>query len=79
MRIAPKLVVLMGAPAARTVLGRPVTIGRERGRPFPLSPTETGFVTVHPSFLLRLPDEESRAREYRAVVDDLRAVGRLVA
>jgi DNA polymerase len=77
VRIAPKLVVLMGATAARTVLGRPVTIGRERGRPFALSPTETGFVTVHPSFLLRLPDEESRAREYRAFVEDLRAVGRL--
>jgi DNA polymerase len=77
VRIAPKLVVLMGATAARTVLGRTVTIGRERGRPFALSPTETGFVTVHPSFLLRLPDEESRAREYRAFVEDLRTVGRL--
>jgi DNA polymerase len=77
VRAAPKLVVLMGATAARTVLGRPVTIGRERGRPFALSPTETGFVTVHPSFLLRLPDEDSRAREYRAFVEDLRAVGRL--
>jgi DNA polymerase len=79
VRVAARIVVLMGATAARTVLGRPVTIGRERGRPFALSSTETGFVTVHPSFLLRLPDEESRAREYRAFVEDLRAVGRLVA
>jgi uracil-DNA glycosylase len=79
VRIAPKLVVLMGATAARTVLGRAVTIGRERGRPFALSPTETGFVTVHPSFLLRLPDEDSRAREYRAFVADLRAAAALVA
>jgi DNA polymerase len=77
VRVAPRLVVLMGATAARTVLGRPVTIGRERGRPFALSPTETGFVTVHPSFLLRLPDEDARAREYRAFVEDLRAVGQL--
>ena len=79
VRIAPRLIVLMGATAARTVLGRAVTIGRERGRPFALSPTETGFITVHPSFLLRLPDEDSRAREYRAFVDDLRAAARLVA
>jgi uracil-DNA glycosylase len=56
-----------------------VTIGRERGRPFALSPTETGFVTVHPSYLLRLPDEDSRAREYRAFIEDLRAAARLVA
>jgi DNA polymerase len=79
VRIAPRLVVLMGATAARTVLGRAVTIGRERSRPFPLSATETGFVTVHPSFLLRVPDEETRAREYRAFVEDLRAAARLVA
>ncbi len=79
VRIAPRLVVLMGATAARTVLGRPVTIGRERGRPFVLSATETAFVTVHPSFLLRLPDEEARAREYRAFVEDLRTAARLVA
>jgi len=79
VRIAPRLVVLLGATAARTMLGRPVTIGRERSRPFALSPTETGFVTVHPSFLLRLPTEEARAREYRAFVDDLRAIARLAA
>jgi DNA polymerase len=79
VRVAPRLVVLMGATAARTVLGRAVTIGRERGRPFALSASETGFVTVHPSFLLRLPDEASRAREYRAFVDDLRAAAALVA
>jgi len=79
VRIAPKLVVLMGATAARSVLGRAVTIGRERGRPFALSPTETGFITVHPSFLLRLPDEDARAREYRAFVEDLRMAARLAA
>jgi probable DNA metabolism protein len=79
VRIAPKLVVLMGATAARSVLGRAVTIGRERGRPFALSSTETGFITVHPSFLLRLPDEDARAREYRAFVEDLRAAAQLAA
>ncbi len=79
VRIAPRLVVLMGATASRSVLGRAVTIGRERGRPFALSPTETGFITVHPSFLLRLPDEDARAREYRAFVDDLRTAARLAA
>ncbi len=79
VRLAPALVVMLGATAARAVLGRPVTIGRERGRPIRLSEAETGFVTVHPSFLLRLPDEEARRREYRAFVEDLRRIATLVA
>jgi uracil-DNA glycosylase len=75
----PNLTILMGATAARAVLGRPVTIGRERGRAFPLPDGTRGFITVHPSFLLRVPDEESRAREYAAFVSDLREAARLAA
>ncbi len=78
VRLRPALIVLMGATAARAVLGRAVTIGRERGRPFRLSETETGFVTVHPSFLLRVPDAEAKRREYRAFVEDLRRVAGLM-
>ncbi len=79
VRLRPALVVLLGATAARAVLGRAVTIGRERGRPIRLSETETAFVTVHPSFLLRVPDEEARQREYKAFVEDLRRVATLMA
>lgn len=78
VRLRPALVVLLGATAARAVLGRAVTIGRERGRPFRLSDTETGFVTVHPSFLLRVPDAEAKRREYRAFVEDMRRVAGLM-
>jgi DNA polymerase len=74
----PRLTILMGATAARAVLGRPVTIGRERGRPFRLPDGTQGFITVHPSFLLRVPDEASRAREYTAFVADLREAARAV-
>jgi uracil-DNA glycosylase len=74
----PNLTVLMGATAARTMLGRPVTISRERGRVIQLPDGTRGFITVHPSFLLRLPDETSRAREYAAFVADLREAARLV-
>jgi len=77
VRLAPSLVVLLGATAARAVLGRAVTIGRERGRPIRLSDTETAFVTVHPSFLLRVPDEDAKHREYQAFVRDLRKVAEL--
>jgi probable DNA metabolism protein len=79
VRLTPKLIVLLGATAARAVLARPVTIGRERGRPIRLSDTETAFVTVHPSFLLRVPDEDAKRREYRAFVEDLRKVAVLAS
>ena len=54
-----------------------MTIGRERGRPIRLSDTETAFVTVHPSFLLRVPDEDAKHREYQAFVRDLRKIAEL--
>jgi uracil-DNA glycosylase len=79
VRLQPRLTVLMGATAARSVLARPVTIGRERGRPFPLADGGRAFITVHPSYLLRVPDEESKAREYERFVAELREVARLVA
>jgi DNA polymerase len=72
--VRPRLTVMLGASAARAVLGRPVTIGRERGHRLALPDGAAGFVTVHPSFLLRLPDEAAKAREYEAFVRDLRAV-----
>jgi uracil-DNA glycosylase family protein len=75
--IQPRVTVLMGATAARAVLGRAVTIGRERGRAIPLG-SETAVVTVHPSYLLRLPDEESKEREYAAFVADLRRAAALL-
>ncbi len=75
--VRPDLLVLLGATAARAALGRAVTIGRERGRRIDLPDGQAAFVTVHPSFLLRVPDEEGRAREYRAFLDDLREAARL--
>src|SRR5439155_2411421 len=77
VRLRPKLVVAMGGTAARAVLGRAVTIGRERGRPIEQD-GHTVFVTVHPSFLLRVPDEDAKAREYRAFVADLRKIAELI-
>jgi DNA polymerase len=73
-RVRPRLLVLMGGSAARAVMGRAVTISRERGRPIQLPDGRSAFVTVHPSYLLRLPDAASKAREYAAFVRDLQAV-----
>jgi uracil-DNA glycosylase len=78
VRLRPKLVVAMGGTAARAVLGRAVTITRERGKPIELPDGQTVFVTVHPSYLLRVPDEDAKAREYRGFVADLRKIAELV-
>jgi len=81
--VKPALTVMLGVTAARAVLGRAVTISRERGQPMQLPDgsggNTTGFITVHPSYLLRLPDEEAKAREYAAFVEDLRRVVELAA
>ena len=62
-----------GATAARALTGHDVTIVRTRGRIMPLR-EGLGLITVHPSFLLRLPDEAAKAREYDRFVADLRLV-----
>jgi probable DNA metabolism protein len=78
VHVRPRLLVLMGGSAARAVLGRAVTISRERGRPISMPDGQTVFVTVHPSYLLRIPDAASKAREYEAFVRDLRAIRALM-
>ena len=76
--VAPRLLLMLGATAARAVLGRAVTIARERGRPVALDAATQGMITVHPSYLLRLPDEEAKRREYAAFVADLSQVRALL-
>jgi DNA polymerase len=73
--LAPQLVVALGATAARSLLGRDVPVQRNRGRILS-SPGGTHaalLVTVHPSYLLRLP-EERREAAYLEFVADLRLV-----
>jgi uracil-DNA glycosylase len=75
--LRPVLVVALGATAAGALAQRAVSVTRERGpMRFGDSP---GFVTVHPSYLLRLPDENSKADAWRAFVADLRRIRDLVA
>ena len=69
--LRPPLIVALGATAARSVFGRAVTIGAMRGRGHPIDGGEA-WVTVHPSFLLRVRD--NRDEEYARFVEDLRRV-----
>jgi len=72
--LKPRLTVALGATAARALTGRDTTISRSRGKLMTLRDGIEGFITVHPSFLLRLPDEAAKASEYARFVADLRRV-----
>jgi uracil-DNA glycosylase len=70
--IKPELVVAMGATAAQSVFGKITPINKNRGRPINLDDGTRVLVTVHPSYLLRLPDADAKAQEYRRFVQDLK-------
>ncbi|KAA1057757.1 UdgX family uracil-DNA binding protein [Azospirillum argentinense] len=73
--VRPRLVVALGATAALALSGRPISVLRERGpRAFD---GWDGFVTVHPSYLLRLPGDEERRRAQAEFVADLRRAAAL--
>jgi uracil-DNA glycosylase len=76
--IRPDLVVAMGATAAQSVFGKITPVNKNRGRPVDLDDGTRALVTVHPSYLLRLPDAEARAREYRRFVEDLKVAADLL-
>ena len=73
MLLRPKVTVALGATAARSLFGKTMTISRERGRAMRL-PDDGGeaWITVHPSYLLRLPDEAAKRAEYDKFVADLK-------
>jgi len=77
--VKPDLTVALGATAARSVTGRPVTIGKVRGSVLSLADGSQVVVTIHPSALLRMEDEETKAAEYRRFVQDLRVCSKVLA
>jgi DNA polymerase len=68
----------MGATAAQCVPGKITPIIRNRGRLIDLDDGIKALVTVHPSYLLRLPDADARAQEYQRFVDDLKIAAALL-
>jgi uracil-DNA glycosylase family protein len=71
--VKPKLLVCLGATAAQAIFGPSFRVTRERGKVLSSKFAPRVLTTVHPSSLLRQPDEESRQREYERFVIDLRA------
>jgi uracil-DNA glycosylase len=77
--VRPQVIVALGATAARGVLGRSVTIGAVRGDVLHGDGDAQVIVTIHPSYLLRLQDDESKEREYKGFVADLQRCAKLLA
>jgi uracil-DNA glycosylase len=76
--VKPRVVVALGATAGRGVLARSVTISAVRGEVLHDGDSDV-IVTIHPSYLLRLQDDESKEREYKAFVADLRRCALLLS
>jgi uracil-DNA glycosylase family protein len=77
--VKPHVLVCLGATAAQALLGRSFKVSRQRGRfvPSDLAPRVTA--TVHPSSILRAPDDDARHVEMKRFVDDLKKVAAEVA
>jgi DNA polymerase len=72
--IRPPVTVALGATAARSLTGKSVTISRAREAPLTLADGSECWVTVHPSFLLRIPEPDRKREERALFVRDLRRI-----
>ncbi len=75
--VRPKVVVALGATAVRSLMGKPMTIGKIRGQAVEMPGGATMVATIHPSYILRIDDERDKAAQYRALVRDLKAANAL--
>ncbi|MGH7980854.1 MAG: UdgX family uracil-DNA binding protein [Limisphaerales bacterium] len=72
--LKPKVLVCLGATAARTLLGKTFLVSKQRGEMIQSTLAPRVMATVHPSSILRAPDEKSRHEEVENFVRDLRKV-----
>ncbi len=72
--IKPRIIMALGASAARGILGKATTISKTRGAAIALDDGSEAWVTVHPSYLLRIPDADMAATERQKFIADLIAV-----
>jgi uracil-DNA glycosylase len=72
--VRPEIIVCLGATAAQALLGKQFRVSRERGALLPFTLAPQILATVHPSSILRAPDEETRRLERARFVEDLKIV-----
>jgi uracil-DNA glycosylase family protein len=76
--IKPKVIVALGATAAQALLGKQFRVTKERGKFIESELAPYVMATVHPSSILRAPDDETRREERRRVIDDLKTLARVM-
>ncbi len=76
--VRPRVIVAMGGTAVLALFGKPMPILKNRGRAFQLEDQAQGFITVHPSSLLRMPEQRDREAAFEAFVRDLKAAHALL-
>ena len=77
--VRPSVVVMLGTSAARGILGKTVKLEHYRGSTVDLGAGGSGILTVHPSYILRLPDEKRKKDAFDRLVQDLQRAGSLAA
>jgi len=77
--VRPKVILALGATAVQSVFGKAQPIGKTRGRRQALDGGEQGLVSWHPSFMLRIPDRDAKARAYAELVEDLKLAWNLAS
>ncbi len=77
--VKPRAIVCLGATAAQALLGRQFRVTAHRGEPIPSPLAPLVLATVHPSAILRAPDDDARHREMERFIDDLRTVARALS
>jgi DNA polymerase len=76
--VKPEVIVALGATAAQTLLGPKFRVTKQRGQFIQSSLAPYVMATVHPSSILRAPDEETRELEYRLFVADLKKLASVI-
>jgi DNA polymerase len=74
--VKPKIVVALGATALRSVAGKALAVNKARGRIMPMPDSGRMLATIHPSYVLRIRDDDDRHAEYRRFVADLKVCAR---
>ena len=77
--VRPQLVLAMGVTAASALAGKAVTLSKLRGQEIAFAGGQRGMVTIHPSSILRAPDEMRRRQAYAGLVKDLKQALKAVA
>src|SRR5437660_2223319 len=77
--VKPKVIVCLGATAAQALLGPKFRVSKQRGQFIESTLAPYIMATVHPSSILRAPDDETRHTEKRRFIDDLKKVARVIS